>query len=166
MPFFKSFYAGGPNSMRAWQLRRLGQGSVIKEFNGSGSTPERYGDVQFEGNIEYRFHLFKYAGVKFNGALFTDMGNIWYLKKEAVPATPEEQVAVFKLSRLGTDLAIGMGMGLRVDFSLFILRLDYAYKVKDPSPEPASAYKQNKWFYDFQLFNGTLQLGINYPFVL
>lgn len=166
LPFFKAFYGGGPNSMRAWQLRRLGQGSVIKEFNGAGSTPERYGDVQFEANIEYRFHLFKYAGVKLNGALFTDIGNIWYLKKDAVPSTPEEQAAVFRLKNFAKDLAVGMGMGLRVDFSLFILRLDYSYKVKDPSPEPASSYKQNRWFYNLKPLNGTLQLGINYPFVL
>jgi outer membrane protein assembly factor BamA len=166
LPFFKSFYGGGPNSMRAWQLRRLGQGSVVKEFNGTGSTPERYGDVQFEANMEYRFHLFKYAGVKFNGALFTDIGNIWYLKKEAVPSTPAEQAAVFQLQDLAKDLAVGMGFGLRIDFSLFILRFDYSYKVKDPSPEPAKAYRQNKWFYDLKPLNGTLQLGINYPFVL
>jgi outer membrane protein assembly factor BamA len=166
LPFFKSFYAGGPNSMRAWQLRRLGQGSVIKDFQGTGSVPERFGDVQFEANIEYRFHLFKYAGVKFNGALFSDVGNIWYLKKEAVPNNAQEQAAVFKFSRLGKDLAVGMGMGLRVDFSLFILRLDYSYKVKDPSPEPARADRQNKWFYNIKPLNGTLQLGINYPFVL
>jgi outer membrane protein insertion porin family len=166
LPFFKAFYAGGPNSMRAWQLRRLGQGSVVKEFTGTGSTPERFGDVQLEGNIEYRFHMFKYLAAKVNGALFMDVGNIWYLKKDAVPDTPEEQAAVFKFSKLGQDLAVGMGAGLRIDFSLFILRLDYAFKVKDPSPELANADRQNRWFYNIKPLSGTLQLGINYPFVL
>ncbi len=160
LPFFKAFFAGGPNSMRAWQLRRLGPGSVIKSF---ASTPERFGDVQLEGNIEYRFHLFKFGIAKVNGALFTDMGNVWYLKKEAAPSEPE---SVFNISRLWKDIAIGIGGGLRIDLSLFILRLDYSYKAKDPSPDINNASSQNKWFYNIKPLNGTFQLGINYPFVL
>src|SRR5690349_6366964 len=33
LPFFKQYFAGGPNSMRAWGVRRLGPGSTIKSFN-------------------------------------------------------------------------------------------------------------------------------------
>ena len=32
LPFFKEYFSGGPNSMRAWALRRLGPGSTVKEF--------------------------------------------------------------------------------------------------------------------------------------
>lgn len=160
LPFFKAFFAGGPNSMRAWQLRRLGPGSVKKSFE---TTPERFGDVQLEGNIEYRFHLFKFGIAKVNGAFFTDVGNVWYLKKEAAPGEPE---SVFNISRLWNDLAVGVGGGLRIDLSLFILRLDYSYKAKDPSPDLDHAASQNKWFYNIKPLNGTFQLGINYPFVL
>jgi outer membrane protein insertion porin family len=163
LPFFKAFFAGGPNSMRAWQLRRLGPGSLIENFDGTGGTPERFGDVQLEANIEYRFHLFKFGIAKVNGALFTDVGNIWYLKEAAAPGKPE---SVFNFSRLWKDLAVGMGGGLRIDFSLFILRLDYSYKAKDPSPSLDKAASQNKWFYNIKPLNGTFQLGINYPFVL
>ena len=58
LPFFKSFYAGGPYSMRAWQVRQLGIGSsayfdTAKEAKGM----DRFGDIQLEGNIEYRFNL-------------------------------------------------------------------------------------------------------------
>ena len=50
-----------------------------------------------------------------------------------------------------------------LDFGGFLkVRFDYAYKVKDPTPENPSA--QNKWFYGWQLFNGQFQLGIDYPF--
>ena len=164
LPFFKQYFAGGPNSMRAWALRKLGPGSAVKDF---GLTPERYGDVQLEGNIEYRFPMGKPFGIKINGALFTDIGNVWFLKK--VAGRPDEEV--FKFSRLGTDLAIGTGFGLRVDFSLFVIRFDFSHKVKDPSPAPDKAYLQNKWFgytenwKDFR--RGTqFQLGISYPFIL
>ena len=67
-----------------------------------------------------------------------------------------------------SDLAIGAGAGLRVDFSFFVIRLDYSYKVKDPSPKPANAAIQNKWFgYRFGQKEATqFQLGISYPFIL
>jgi outer membrane protein insertion porin family len=160
LPFFKQYFSGGPNSMRAWALRQLGPGSVIKEFNGTNGIPERYGDMQLEGNIEWRFPITSIPGVALNGAIFTDIGNVWLLKKAAGP--PEE---IFNFSRLGKDIAVGAGAGLRIDFSFFIIRLDYAYKVKDPSPGPEDAAIQNKWF-GYKFFKGDqFQLGVRYPFI-
>ena len=141
--------------MRAWALRRLGPGSVIND------VPERYGDVQIEANAEYRFPIAVISGVKVNGALFTDIGNVWFLKKEAGLA---EQV--FNFNRLGKDIAVGVGTGVRIDFSFLVVRLDYSYKAKDPSPKPIDAAGQNKWFYNWKPFGGQLQLGISYPFIL
>lgn len=158
LPFFKQYFGGGPNSMRAWRLRRLGPGSAIKDFS---QYPYRFGDIQLELNMEYRFKLATIAGTRVESVLFTDIGNVWFMKKEG--GDPEE---VFKLSRLGKDIAIGAGTGLRLDFSYFIIRLDYAYKVKDPSPDLLLAKAQNKWFYNWKPLNGQLQLGINYPFKL
>lgn len=143
--------------MRAWGLRKLGPGSVIKEF-GSTGAPDRYGDMQLEANIEYRFRIANISGVDLNGALFTDIGNIWYVKKKA--GDPEE---VFSFNRIFKDLAIGTGFGLRFDPGFFVIRLDYAYKAKDPSPSNGDA--QNKWFYGTKLFKGQFQLGISYPFI-
>ncbi|MBC7947235.1 MAG: BamA/TamA family outer membrane protein [Chitinophagaceae bacterium] len=160
LPFFKQYFSGGPNSMRAWALRRLGPGSTVQEFNGPQGTPDRYGDVQLEANIEYRFPLFKPLGIQVNGAVFTDIGNVWLLKKAA--GTAEQ---VFNFGRLGQDIAVGAGGGLRFDFNFFVIRLDYSYKVKDPSPTPADAAIRNKWF-GYQFFKGDqFQLGIGYPFI-
>ncbi len=163
LPFFKQYFAGGPNSMRAWGLRKLGRGSSKKEFSGTGSSPERYGDVQLESNIEYRFPFMKLFGLKIDGALFSDIGNIWFLKKEADLNAPEE---VFNFSRLGKDIAVGVGMGFRIDFSFFVVRLDYSYKAKDPSPSPTNAAFQNKWFGYSWSKGDQFQLGISYPFIL
>lgn len=159
LPFFKQYFAGGPNSMRAWGLRKLGPGSTIKDFGTTG-IPDRYGDVQLEANVEWRFPIYNFSGVMLNGALFTDIGNIWYLKKDA--GLPEE---VINLGRLGNDLGVGVGVGLRVDFNYFVIRLDYSYKAKDPSPSVANAALQNKWFAYKLLRGDQFQLGINYPFV-
>ncbi len=158
LPFFKQYFGGGPNSMRAWRLRRLGPGSAIKDFK---EYPYRFGDIQLEMNMEYRFKVTTIAGTKIESVLFTDIGNVWFMKSEA--GDPEE---VFKFNRLGKDIAIGMGTGLRIDFTYFIIRLDYAYKVKDPSPDILNQSSQNKWFYNWKPLNGQLQLGINYPFKL
>lgn len=160
LPFFKQYFAGGPNSMRAWALRRLGPGSIVKDFVGKDGAPDRYGDVQFETNAEFRFPIGRPFGIKLNGATFVDIGNVWLLKDKAGP--PE---AVFNLGRMWEQLAVGAGAGLRIDFNFFVVRLDYSYKVKDPSPTEADASLQNKWF-GYKFFKGDqFQLGIGYPFI-
>lgn len=147
--------------MRAWALRRLGPGSTLKEFKGQSGTPDRYGDIQLEANAEYRFPLGKPLGIKVNGAFFTDIGNVWFMK--SAPDRPDEEV--FKFSRLGKDIAIGAGGGLRIDFDFFVIRFDYSYRIKDPSPSLSDASFQNKWF-SYSFFKGAqFQLGIGYPFI-
>lgn len=166
LPFFKQFSAGGPYSMRAWGLRQLGLGSS-KQSEASASANsyrDRFGDFQLETNIEYRYPLGTIAGVKIGGALFADIGNIWNLKTNTID--PE---AKFSFKNLGRDLAIGVGTGVRVDFSYFLIRLDLAYKVKDPARQ-----YNNGWMDQFQwtenrvnglkIPNYALQLGIGLPF--
>lgn len=156
LPFFKQYVAGGPNSMRAWQVRQLGWGSN-KPIDDT-SFRDRFGDIQLEANMEYRFLLGTLpGGIKIGSAFYVDAGNIWLRKTFG---DPELDSAEFKFSRLGTDLAIGAGTGLRLDFNYFLIRLDYAYKVKDPQRKQ----EPGKWFYNWKPFNGQLQLGINYPF--
>ena len=159
LPFFKQYFTGGPNSMRAWSLRKLGPGSSVRDFD---LFPERYGDVQIEFNAEYRFQLFNIAGATIESALYTDIGNIWFLKKEA-SSDPNE---VFHFDRFYKDFAVGIGTGLRIDFKYFLIRLDYAYKAKDPTPKQENAGLQNKWFAYKFTEGDVLQLGINYPFKL
>ncbi|MCU7548122.1 BamA/TamA family outer membrane protein [Chitinophagaceae bacterium LB-8] len=156
LPFFKQYYGGGSNSMRAWALRKLGPGSTVQSFD-QDVAPERFGDIQLETNAEYRFFITDIGGVLINSALYTDIGNVWFLRE--APGFPGGE---FKFNKLWKDLAIGTGTGLRIDFGFFLVRLDYAYKVKNPSPDTIEA--QNKWFYNWKPLNGQLQLGINYPF--
>jgi len=159
LPFFKQYFGGGPNSMRGWALRRLGPGSTVKPFK---DDPLRFGDIQLELNGEFRFYLMDIAGVKFHSALYTDIGNVWFLRK--FTGYPD---GTFYFKNLLKELAVDVGTGLRIDFSYFILRLDYAFKVRDPSPEPVNILSQYKWFYGWSLktlIQGQLQLGINYPF--
>jgi outer membrane protein assembly factor BamA len=158
LPFFREYFAGGPNSMRAWSVRKLGPGSAIRSF-GRTDAPDRFGDIRFEANAEYRIFLTNYKGIGINTALYTDVGNVWFLRKNQ--DFPDGEFPN-SFSKFWKDLAIGMGTGLRVDFGFLKVRIDYAYKVKNPTPEVLEA--QNKWFYGWGLLNGQVQLGIDYPF--
>jgi outer membrane protein insertion porin family len=159
LPFFKAFFAGGPYSMRAWPIRRLGPGSSNLYDKPDTSGIERFGNMQIELNAEYRFNITTIAGIKVNSALFVDIGNIW--STEFDPNTNQKiPEASFKFSRLYKDLAIGAGSSLRFDFDFFLIRLDWAYRLKDP----LYAHENDGWFNDIRILNGQFQLGIGYPF--
>lgn len=169
LPFFKQYFAGGPNSMRAWSLRQLGLGSsILSDTIPATSFRDRFGDMQLETNLEYRFTIATINGIKIGSALFADIGNVWNIKKDAGNAGAE-----FSLDRLYKDLAIGVGTGLRIDFSYFLLRLDFAYKVKDPGRVNNGgwmSFKNFAWTEQRQNNNKTeiknfaFQLGIGLPF--
>jgi hypothetical protein len=66
----------------------------------------------------------------------------------------------FKFNNLYRDIAIGGGTSLRLDFDFFLIRLDWAYKLKDPT-----FYEDNAgWFHKLKITSGQLQFGIGYPF--
>lgn len=161
LPFFKAYFGGGPYSMRAWSVRRLGLGSTAYfETAGLKNTAiDRWGDLKLEGNVEYRFDLGTLFGIKLESALFTDFGNIW--AKAVDKEAKSIDSAAFKFNRLYTDLAVGAGTSLRFDFDFFLIRLDWAYQVKNPIYA-----KENNggWFHKLQLNSGQFQLGIGYPF--
>jgi outer membrane protein assembly factor BamA len=157
LPFFKAFFAGGPYSMRAWPVRRLGPGSTIYYDTGTVKV-DRFGDMQLEGNAEYRFNLATIAGIKLKSAVFVDVGNIWGRTVDQNNIEIEE--AEFKLGRLYKDIAVGAGTSLRFDFDFFLIRLDWAYQLKNP----AQAEYNNGWFYKMKFLDGQFQLGIGYPF--
>jgi outer membrane protein assembly factor BamA len=166
LPFFKQFYAGGPYSMRAWGLRQLGLGSsTLYDSDTALSTyRDRFGDMQLEANLEYRFPIITLAGVKIGSALFTDIGNIWNIKKN-----PGDPTGVFQFNNLYRDLAVGVGTGIRVDFTYFLIRLDWAYKVKDPARQYNNGWMdQFQWFENrpngLKVTNYAFQLGIGLPF--
>jgi outer membrane protein assembly factor BamA len=148
LPFEKSFFAGGANSIRAWRIYSLGPGScndpTLTEFN-------RTGDIDMEANLEYRFPVYSYL----KGSLFVDAGNIWLNRINANLAGAD-----FSLDRFYKEFAVGAGFGARFDFSFFIMRLDMAIKLKDPAlPE------SQRWIpLSSSIKSVNFNLGIGYPF--
>lgn len=160
LPFYKAFFAGGPNSMRGWQVRRLGLGSSNFYDTSANGLLDRFGDIQLEGNIEYRFPLGTILGVKLLSAVYVDAGNIWdrHVLIDSPQITAQaDKGSDFKFNRFYNEFAVDGGTGLRFDFDLFLIRFDYAYKLKNPETG-------SDWFQDLKLFHGQFQLGIGYPF--
>jgi outer membrane protein assembly factor BamA len=128
MPFFKQFAEGGPSSMRGWALRQLGLGSSLLSDTASSTFRDRYGDMELEANIEYRFPIATIGGVSINSCFFADAGNVWNVRND--PNNPDGTIA---LNTLGHDIAIAVGTGIRLDFSYFLIRVDFGLKFKDPA---------------------------------
>ena len=146
LPFEKQFYAGGANSMRGWQARALGPG--MSPMNESFIIPSQTGDMKLEANVEYRFPMFW----KVEGALFVDAGNVWAFKQD-------DPKSKFDLDTLGDSIAMDWGLGLRVNLSFLVLRLDAAKKLHDPAVQ--------KWLGpdDWQKKgSGAIHFGVGYPF--
>jgi hypothetical protein len=167
LPFFKQFTAGGPYSMRAWGLRQLGLGSSqFYDTSFKSQSFDRFGDFQLETNLEYRFPLFQWGSYKIGSAVFTDIGNIWDIRETGLDPS-----AVFKLDRLYKDIAVAVGTGLRMDFNYFIIRVDLALKMKDPTRLQNAGWldlQHMKWAEvkpnGVKVNNYAVQFGIGLPF--
>jgi outer membrane protein assembly factor BamA len=151
VPFEKQYFSGGANSIRGWQVRSLGPGSY-REVN-EKAYPNSIGDIKLEANIEYRFKLIWIL----NGAIFTDVGNVWAISE---PINMPE--AGFKWNGFIDDLAVGSGFGLRFDLKFFLFRTDLGLKMRDPS-----RFSYDRWIFQQKsliLKDFALSIAIAYPF--
>ena len=148
LPYEKFFFMGGTNSMRGWQVRRLGPGTYKDTVN-----PYRFeqpGEIMLEMNYEYRFKIISFL----EGAVFSDIGNLWTFRND--PTRPGSQ---FKINRFYEQLAVATGVGMRLNFTFLILRLDLGVKTIDPSAEGSNFVLTNQRLRDYRL-----NIGIGYPF--
>ncbi|WP_228692570.1 BamA/TamA family outer membrane protein [Lunatimonas sp.] len=161
LPYEKYFFAGGSTSIRAWQPRRLGPGSFTPEVREDGTFDYRFeqpGEILFEAMFEFRRKLFGY----FDGAFFIDAGNTWNFQED-----PSREGADFRVDRFYKEIAIGTGVGLRMDFDFLVLRLDMGIKAFDPARPEGERFILDKLSFNRplgergqQVFN----IGIGYPF--
>lgn len=149
LPFEKLFYAGGAGSMRGWQPRTVGPGSM--PIDTTFAIPNQSGDMKIEANIEYRYKMFW----SFEGALFLDVGNIWTLSRQE----QSREEGLFRLRDFHESIAANCGVGLRLDLDFVILRLDLGLVIRDPHKKrwvgPKDWFKPNTY---------ALQFGVGYPF--
>ena len=158
MPFTEQYFSGGANSLRAWQIRSVGPGS----FDNAGAAginakyPNMTSDMKLEANLEYRFKLFWVV----EGAWFFDAGNIWSIKRD-----DKREGGDFDFKRFYKEIAVGSGLGLRLDFDFFLFRADFGLKLRDPSLKDGERWlAKNDHSFLFRGGNWAFCLGIGYPF--
>jgi outer membrane protein assembly factor BamA len=158
IPFIKSFFAGGTNDIRAFRARSLGPGAYYAGNPRDSFVAEQPGDIKLEMNIEYRAKLFSIV----RWAAFIDAGNIW-TKNDDTLRRPNSKFT----SHFLDQTAVGVGLGLRFDINILVLRLDLAFPVRVPWRDP-----DDRWVFDEINFgskewrrqNLVWNLAIGYPF--
>lgn len=150
IPFEKRFYAGGANSVRGWGVRTLGPGAY-RSRNNVLNFINQCGDIVLNLNVEYRAKLFWVL----EGALFIDAGNIWTIKNYE-----NQPDGLFRFRNFYKEIAAGYGLGLRMDFTYFLLRLDLGLKAHNPAlDEERWPLIHPKWGRDH-----TFHFAVGYPF--
>ena len=157
MPYVKQFFVGGSNSIRAFRARTLGPGSYDPRNEEASFFFDQSGDIKLELNAEYRANIYKFLNV----AVFADAGNVWLINED-------DDKPGGKFSKdFAKEIAVGAGVGLRLDFSILILRLDLAMPLRVPYYEEG-----NRWTFDridfgsgaWRKDNLILNIAIGYPF--
>lgn len=162
LPFVKQFFIGGTNSLRAFRARSIGPGSYNpdSEVGTDSIAADRTGDLKLEINTEYRPKINNLL----QGAIFLDAGNIWLMKDDAT--YPPMPGAKFSKDFL-RELAVGVGVGLRFDFTFFILRTDLAMPLRKPWLPKGERWVLNDIKFadpDWRRENLVFNLAIGYPF--
>jgi hypothetical protein len=156
LPFVKQFFAGGNNSIRAFRSRSVGPGTYKDTVN-KNFLPDQTGDIKLELNSELRIHFTRII----EGAVFIDVGNVWLYRKN-----PEKPGGEFSKDFL-KQLAVGTGLGVRLNFSFFLIRLDVAVPLRKPYLQGNNKwvlkqidFANSTWRSDNIIYN----LAIGYPF--
>jgi outer membrane protein assembly factor BamA len=158
IPYIKQFFSGGANSIRAFAINSVGPGTHSVETYGPALFLQQGGDIKLEGNLEYRFDIFR----SLKGALFTDAGNVWLFKTN--PAAYDNS---FKFDQFYNEIAVGAGVGLRLDITFFVLRFDLATPLRKPwLPEGQRWIIKRPQLADphWRSDNLVLNVAIGYPF--
>ena len=150
LPFEKRFYGGGANGVRGWDVRTLGPGS----YPGNNSVSDfinQCGDIRLILSAEMRTKLFWVIEL----AAFIDAGNIWTIHNY-----PNQPGGLFRFNEFYKQLAASYGLGLRFDFSYFLLRFDMGMKAHNPAMGAVAwPLIHPRWHRD-----SSFHFSIGYPF--
>ena len=139
-PLSESFYAGGPNSLRAASPYAYGPGNFYSTIYNQNFF--HAGDIKLEANIELRFPIVW----KLHGAFFLDAGNVWcwrntsdLLSSEDYELLAEKMGFTEKIydgfignPNIAKQIALGTGMGFRLDIDGLVIRLDLGVGIHAP----------------------------------
>ncbi len=118
VPIFERYFAGGANSIRGYNERKVGPLDPVNNDDPIG------GETMFVGNIEYTVPIVEILKL----AVFFDTGNVWSKVKDFGDG----------------GLKSGTGIGLRVKTPIGPINLDYGYPL---SSEPGEDKKSGKFYF-------------------
>lgn len=114
IPIYERFYAGGADTIRGYNERKVGPIDFTSEDPIGGES-------LLIGNIEYNYAVMDFIKL----ATFFDVGNVWR-----------------KVEDFGTgDFKAGMGVGLRIKTPFGPMKLDYGIPLNDEPGEEGKAGK-------------------------
>jgi outer membrane protein assembly factor BamA len=161
LPITKQYFVGGSNSIRAFRPRAIGPGLFARDTIRNGYIfQDGGGDIKLEANTELRAKFTQYL----EGAIFVDAGNIWTYSNNDIFG--DEAQAKFNPD-FYKQIAIGAGVGLRIDLSYFLIRFDLATPLRKPYKTNGSEWVINQIDFgsrDWRKQNLVLNIAVGYPF--
>ncbi|MFN1833769.1 BamA/TamA family outer membrane protein [Balneola sp. MJW-20] len=151
IPLNRRFFAGGSNDIRGWAPFQLGPGNISPDnvtING--------GEIKLAAFTETRQTVIEnFIGADWIGAWFVDAGNVWYGPKNDFRDDQNQDILEegrFKFDRFYKQIAVGSGLGLRLDWQYLVVRFDFAFRVHD---------LDDGWFNNKKLF---FSFGVGHSF--
>ena len=131
MPFEKRYFAGGANNVRGWSTRTLGPGGYKRSASNKIEYVNQVGDINLISSLEFRYK----ATTLFELATFVDAGNVWTIKDYE-----NQPLGQLNFSDFYKEIAVAYGIGVRMDLSFLLLRLDFGMKAHDPSRDASDRF--------------------------
>lgn len=151
IPYERRFFSGGANSVRGWGENTLGPGAYQRITSYGRRDFNQSGDIKLDLNMEVRSKMFWLL----ESAFFLDAGNIWTIRNYE-----QQKNGVFNFKKFYDQIALAYGVGLRADFSYFLLRVDLGMKLYNPALDRRNAWRTKPTLRD----DFAIHLAIGYPF--
>lgn len=127
IPLNRRFFAGGSNDIRGWGPFQLGPGSIKPDevrING--------GEIKLAAFTEARqIFIRDLLGANWHAAWYADAGNVWYGPKNDAASDDELEDGRFYFDEFYKQIAVGTGLGLRLDWEYIVARFDFTFRAHD-----------------------------------
>lgn len=151
MPLNRRFFAGGSNDIRGWDQFLLGPGETP-----SGDLTRPGGEIKLAAFKEFRqIFMQNVFNANWHIAWHTDAGNVWYGPRNEFLDEDDRDILEdgrFSFDSFYNQIAIGTGLGLRLDWEFIVARFDLTMRAHDPL---------EGWFDDRNLY---FSFGIGHSF--
>lgn len=127
IPLNKRFFAGGSNDIRGWGPFQLGPGSI-----NSNEVRINGGEIKLAAFTEARqIFISDLLGANWHAAWYVDAGNVWYGPKNDAAPNDDLKDGRFYVDEFYKQIAVGTGLGLRLDWQYIVARFDFTFRAHD-----------------------------------